>query len=360
MNNLKKATKIILAPLVIVLFTVFVMPHYFADTKSNKPPLAKIAQLWHVDMFEGGSGSRSEFLKRRAIEYEKDNPARYILIKSMTYQQIINNLSEGQCPDMFSFGQGLACDLLSEIAAYEGNIAVYDNMLSSGVIENKLFAVPWCTGAYIIAGINEHISGDIIFAKELACSSKNNLYSFITGYSQFNNPLLAAYLANKSISLGEKSLDSTKHFTQLEAYSRFISKNYSVFLLGTQRDYVRISGRENASDFSFQTAEGYSDLVCYMGICKKTINAKICTDFIEYVLSEKSQKKLTEINMFSVNISNVYKDTIMKQSELKIKDNLVLNAFISKEILEENKALSYGALTENLQSVEKIKQMLPY
>lgn len=360
MNKLKKAIKIILAPLIIVLFAVFVLPHYAADIKSNTPPSAKIAELWHVDMFEGGSGSRSEFLKRRAIEFEKENPAKYILIKSMTYTQIINNLLEGQCPDMFSFGQGLACDLLSEIAAFEGNIQTYDNMLSSAVIENKLFAVPWCTGTYIIAGITEHISDDIIYSKELACSSKNNLYSFITGYSLFNNPLLAAYLANKSISLGEKSLDSTKHFTQAEAYSRFVSKNYSVFLLGTQRDYVRISGRENASDFSFQTAEGYSDLVCYIGICKKTVNAKLCTGFIEYLLSEKSQKKLTEINMFSVNISDLYKDGIMWQAEQKIKDNLVLSAFISKEILEENRMLAYEALTGNLQSAEKINQMLPY
>lgn len=349
--------KSLIVPLYIIIFLVFISPA--PQTHSQTPPQIKIAELWHVDMFEGGSGSRSEFLRQRAIEYENLKKGNYILVKSMTYEQIINNLIEGNFPDMFSYGMGLGAEILSEIAAFEGNIAVYDNLLTSGVLENKVFAVPWCAGSYIIACINEHYNSGGDYAEALAASAKNNLYSFITGYSSFNNPLLAAYMADKNITFTEKSLDDREQYSQYQAYSKFITKNASVFLLGTQRDAVRISQRENACDFSFQPLKGYSDLVCYISICNKTAAAALCQEYIEYLLSEKSQKKLNDINMFSVNTDGLYDDGIMKQCQSIMQDHYILNVFISKEVIAENRVLAYQSLAGNKESAKKLRQMLP-
>jgi hypothetical protein len=330
------------------------------DTKAE----TQIMELWHVDMFEGGSGSRAEYLRQRALEFEKVNKSKFILIKNMTYEQVILSLSEGRSPDMFSFSSGLACDILADLRAFEGNCQIYENILDSGVIENKLFAVPWCSGGYIIAAINEYITGENHnFASILASSHQkkgnSTLYSFTTGYALFNNPMLAVFISNKNTVFNEKSFDQSKNLTQYEAYSKFISKNASVFLLGTQRDAVRLCDRENAADFSLQAVKGFTDLVCYIGISKNTAANSSCQSFIEYLLGEAAQRKLTQINMFSVNIGGLYNEGIMKDIESALSEAFVLNVFMSKEILNESKTTALNALKGDSASAEKISGMLP-
>jgi hypothetical protein len=350
----RKVLRYAAAPLIVALYFAFVMPR---PQGIASPPAVCVAELWHVDMFEGGSGSRAEFLKARAVEFEKSNKGKYILVKSMTYHQILNAMAEGHYPDMFSHGHGLASDLMFDLAAFGGSADAYRNFLNSGVIDGKLYAVPWCCGCYIISAVKEH-AGDGDYSKILASSGKGNLYSFITGYSHFNNPLLAAFAAN--VTLEEKSLDTSRQYSQYEAYSKFVTKKASVFLLGTQRDVVRISQREDASDFAFQPLKGYCDIVCYISVSKHTQNAAFCVNFTEYLLSEEAQNKLSAINMFSVRQSGLYPQGIMNLAEISVKHAAVPNAFLPKETLENSRALALNALKGDRESGEKLKQILPY
>lgn len=364
---MKKYVKIagaIILPLYIAVYVLFFFPQKDPVSDDGAKAAAKIAELWHVDLFEGGSGSRGEFLKQRAINFESMESGNFILIKNMTYQQMIHSLLEGQRPDMFSYSAGAAIDILHDLRAFGGSVQVFENLLDSGIIEDKVFAMPWCSGGYVIAGITEYLSDENAdFSKMLADSAKSKgksmLYSFITGYSMYNNPMLAALNANKNIKLTENSFDERETYTQYEAYSRFTSKNASVFLLGTQRDAVRLTGRENASDFTIQAVKGYNDLVCYISIQKDTPNYGMCEKFIEYLLSESTQRKLTQINMFSVNTEGLYNDGIMREIEKEIKNNFVLNAFISKEILSQNRELALLAVKGDSDAAKKIWEMLP-
>lgn len=364
MKKIFKTIAIAIVPIYIAVFLLFIFPSANISSQENKPPVAEIIELWHVDIFEGGSGSRGDFLRQRAIEFEQKNSGKFVLVKTITYEQMINNLKEGQYPDLISYGAGIACDILADICAFNGNVNVYDNFLNSGVLENKVFALPWCSGGYIIAGISEHLPDqNIDYATVLASSykqkSKSTLYSFITGYAMFNNPLLSAFVANDNITLSKDSLDDKKPYTQQEAYSRFVSKNASVFLLGSQRDAVRLSQRENAADFTMQALAGFTDLVCYISILKNTKSLSICNGFIEYLMTENVQKKLTSINMFSTVIQGLYNEGIMQQIEQNLPDFKILNAFISKEILMENRTTALNALKGDNDSNKKIWEMLP-
>ena len=315
MKRVLKIIATVLIPVYMIVFLLFIMP----KTHSQEIPKTntEIAQLWHVDLFEGGSGSRADFLMKRAVEYEKQFAGKYVLVKSLTYEQLLNNLAEGRGADIYSFGAGLAIELLPRLRAFSGNIAVYDNLLQSGVAEDKVFGVPWCAGAYVIAGISELVPQGENFSKLLFTSARKKgkiqLKSFVTGYAPFNNPLLAAFAADDSLRLSQDSFDENLELSQKDAFSKFASKNHSVFLLGTQRDAVRISQRADAADFSVQPLGGFTDLICYLGVSKDTKCLSLCTGFIEFVLSPKSQYKLSSINMFSVNTVGLYQDGIMRE-----------------------------------------------
>lgn len=364
MKKIFKIIGVVLIPIYIAVFTFYVFPDINKNAEEIEIKKTEILELWHIDMFEGGSGSRSDFLRQRAIEFEKNNENIYILVKTLSYEQLIYNLLQGYMPDLFSYGKGLANVILPEICAFSGNITGFSNMIESGVIEDRAYGIPWCTGGYIIAGINEYLintSADFtaILTSSYKQRSKGLLYSFTTGYSMFNNPLLAAFEAGGDILLSGNSFKENVNYTQFEAYMKFVSKTESVFLLGTQRDAVRIMQRDNFADYSMQAVPGFTDLICYISTAKTSDSLSAGNKFIEYLLGDNSQKKLTDINMFSVTTQGLYSEGIMQQIENKVIEYRVLNAFTAQEILLENRNIALNALKGDNVSIKKIWEMLP-
>ncbi len=360
MKKVFKVIAMVMVPVYVAIFLIFILPK--SHSQQAPQPQTEVVQVWHVDMFEGGSGSRADFLMRRAVEYEKQHKGKYILVKSLTYEQLLGNLAEGLKADIYSFEPGLAGDLLHELCAFTGKIAIYDNLLQSGVAEDKVFAVPWCAGSYVIVGLSELVPQDADFSKLLFSSSrqkgKYQLKSAVMGFSRFNNPLLAAFAADETLRLSAGSIDEAAGLSQYDAYSKFVTKIHSVFLLGTQRDAVRISQREDAADFSLQPLVGFTDLICYLGISKDTKCLSLCNGFIEYVLSPISQYKLNSLNMFSVNTVGLYTEGVMKCIEDNMQNLKTINAFTAKEILLEQRQLALKALKGDAESAQKISQLL--
>ena len=62
----------------------------------------KIIELWNIDTFEGGSVSRTRFLERCAVQYEKQHKGQFFMIKNMTVSQAISNL-ENSMPSYISY-----------------------------------------------------------------------------------------------------------------------------------------------------------------------------------------------------------------------------------------------------------------
>ena len=126
---------------------------------------------------------------------------------------------------------------------------------------------------------------------------KYQLKSAAVGYARFNNPLFAAF-ASTSLRLSQNSIDEAAELSQYDAFSKFASKNHSVFLLGTQRD-ARQDIAEEDGGLSMQPLVGFTDLICYLGISKDTKSLSLCNGFIEFVLSPKSQYKASSFSLCS-------------------------------------------------------------
>ena len=73
--------------------------------EQNAQPI--ILTLWHVDSFEGGVGSRADWLKKRALEFEKTHKGVYVDVVKLTYSQLTQKLAEGRPFDLVSFGVGV-------------------------------------------------------------------------------------------------------------------------------------------------------------------------------------------------------------------------------------------------------------
>ena len=210
-----------------------------------------VISIWHIDTFEGGKGSRAAFLGKVAAMFEKEESGNtVVMVGSRTVEGAKAALEQGDRPDLISFGSYFP--YLTEM----GEPTV------------------WCRGGYAI------------YAKEndFSLLSSTNCVLSVGGR---NRSEVAAALYGMT---GEVMLeDSTT------AYVKFLNGEYR-YLLGTQRDACRFLSR-GISVYCTPIAQ-FSDLQQYI-LSLSVENKLTCEKFIKYLLSEKCQKLLPTIGMFS-------------------------------------------------------------
>ena len=87
--------------ILLVLFLVFapftIMPSLLQSqanvNRTDEFQSQGIFELWHIETFEGGSASRTSFLEKQAIAFEKENKGVYIVVNSMSLEQFAINVS---------------------------------------------------------------------------------------------------------------------------------------------------------------------------------------------------------------------------------------------------------------------------
>ena len=92
--------------------------------------------MWHIEGFEGGVGSRCDWLGKRAREFEKRNKGVYLDVIKLTEAQLEDRLAQGQSFDLIGFGLGVGESVLPHLAAFDGSISadIHENLLSGGKI----------------------------------------------------------------------------------------------------------------------------------------------------------------------------------------------------------------------------------
>ena len=257
-----------LAGILCALSLIFAVPALTAES-TDSPSRAGIVRLWNIDTFEGGKGSRTAFLNRVSAAYEKKHESVYIMVSSYTAEGAVAALKEGNFPDMISFGIGFS-------EAAEKCRKINSRSFAGGLVGKECRAMPWCRGGYALFSLENGF--DAADAANTVVSSGGN-----------NLPLVAAALYPfEGIPAVE---DSTS------AYVRFLSGKYK-YLLGTQRDICRFASR--GVNVYCRPVNEFSDLYQYIGVLTDDEALKgICEDYIDALLSEETQKKLTEIGMLS-------------------------------------------------------------
>ena len=228
----------------------------------------KVLTLWHIDTFEGGTGARSDFLNSRATEFGEKGVL--IMVISHTPESAETAFSTGATPAMISFGTGL--DFIAPHVKSLPN----KKIPPAGII-GKTYAYPWCKGGYFLL----RKSGDNRPIKRLIVSDgKRNL------------ALGAAYFLNENyeeIILKEPP----------EACADLISAGDGTALIGTQRDIKRLIAR--GLNYTATPLEEYNDLYQYIAVTANDEAAcAVARKFIDYLLTEKSQKKLSAYGMMPI------------------------------------------------------------
>ncbi|MBQ8427035.1 MAG: hypothetical protein IJX16_04675, partial [Clostridia bacterium] len=197
-----------------------------------------VINLWQIDSFEGGVGSRKQFLLKVARGFEKIHKGVLVMVVNMTKEGAEENFKNGTYPDLISYGNGVNVQNVSEITVI--------NSVDGGQVGDKTFATAWCRGGYALITNPNY---------------KQNEKSDITVVSQseFTCPLV-------SLAMSNLALENIEVLAPMDAYVKFVSGKVK-YLFGTQRDVNRLESRAIEVDVTPMTE--FNDLYQYVSICSK-------------------------------------------------------------------------------------------
>lgn len=286
-----------------------------------------IITVWQIDSFEGGTGSRKQFLLDCGTSFEKKHKGVLIMVTTHTINSAEENFKKGVYPDLISYGVGLDIQNVSKIKT--------ENPLAVALLGSNEYGAVWCRGVYCIIE-NVNYKGKEEFSLTV---SKGN----------FTNPLVALLDAEKVYAVN-------KVLTPLDAYVNFVSGN-TRYLLGTQRDVVRLNNR--GFEYGVEALNGFSDLNQFISVVSKDEQKRFYAEqFVNYLLSDDIQKSLNKIAMFSAQLTVSYEDeNLQKLSSAKIDKGVSM--FSKKESIYNLNSLSEEFLKTGDNAVKiKIKNLL--
>ena len=314
------------ATVFVCVFAVY--PSLNAPAKSEPAKYDCILNLWHIDSFDGGKGSRAVFLKDVASQFQRENEGVFILVTVHTQESAARAVASGEVPDLLSFGcgTGFAADL----------VRILPSEMAGATLAGQTCAAAWCRGAYFLFTAEGDFS-DV--------TPQNTVLSVGRGASTAG----AAYMAG---------LRGTFHEQRsVQAYLTLLQGKCK-YMLGTQRDVWRYAARE----FTVQAkplAE-YSDLVQYIAVCSEDMdNYDASVRFIELLLSEQVQQTLSRIGMLSATGISVYagEQPLLAEAETSA-PNTVVSPWLSEEAFRRLCEDASGALRGDENSAKNFQNTL--
>lgn len=249
----------------------------------------RVLTLWQIDGFEGGKGSRADFLQSLADGFS-DAGGAYVNVVSVSASAARQNIAEGNVPDLISYSP-TAFGLES-------------------VITGKTPYVSWCRGGYCLLTVDSAADfNDVSNENTVINAGKENLVS-----------AAALFLG----------LQSAESLAPTSAYVKLINGGYK-YLLGTQRDVQRLKTR--GVSFKIKPVTEFNDL--YQNISITATDAddrKAAESFISCLLNSGD---LTKLRLFREGAS-LYDDELSEMEnvtfEYSLKSPVSENAL--KEITE--------------------------
>ncbi len=352
--------------------------------QGSSPKWTGIAHVWHVVSWQVGQGSAASWLEKKARSFEKRNSGVYISVEGMTAQEYKKRISEGEMPDIISFGPGLIDNPVEMLEIVEAPDKIKSSAKESAVYNGNTYAVPYMMGAYGLY-INEELvqSAGIdyldVSAGGIALNDFNELLTLLKDNSKEGiTPLVYSIKENavSPVSLmylytGD-GIDDTGALFKNAASTTTEDKNaYSLFytgkagiLLDTHRVAFDLTNEKSEMAYSFAVTgiSSYTDMVQYLGITKTDNSNKkeVLQKYINYMLRDDIQKSLSSIGVFSVvsGFQVMDEDPLLSSFEQAIlTDAVVPNAYTwgqkQKDLLEPVKLFLKGE-TEGVNSIIRV------
>ena len=337
----KKRKKSVFLPIVVVLLVcavalVWALPQLPVKPQQQAPEGYKgVLELWNVESFEGGIGSREAWLTNKAAKFEAANTGLFVHVTTLTVEQLEAKLASGEQFDLITFSRGAGSIAQDRLAPISKNMGfVKDNFLLSAQVDGQQYAMPLYAGVYCLFARVQQLPADKLVENALTQTytrkvgkSTVELQPLVCGFTPYNSPLSALALSGGRGKVSGIS-EST---TQYQAYEQFVANRTAVTLLGTQRDIYRLGQKEEngkIEQLGFAPLGGYTDLVQYIGVSNTAGDkATACEDYISYLLSEATQQTLCNLSMFSVLEATFYTSDRYAQCEQMLASAYVPNVF---------------------------------
>lgn len=254
----------ILLSVCIVLSAVFGTNYVKREIKTI-PDYKGVISLWHIETFEGGFGSRKEFLLKTGARFEKLHQGVLVMVISHTVKSYNENIKKGIYPDLVSFGLGVEVKNQTEIKT--------ETPFQYGLIYGAEYTSCWCMGGYFLIE-NSSASGN----------------SIVVGENGNTSPLTALALSDFEVS-------SLERLNSFDAYNKFIAGKYKYFI-GTQKEIYKLANR--GFTFTAKPLEEYNDLFQYISVTSNSSDKRYyAEEYLKFLLSKDNQLKLNEIGLTS-------------------------------------------------------------
>lgn len=287
-----------------------------------------VLTLWHIDTFEGGVGSRKQFLMSMSREFEKKNTGVLIMATEHTVDSAKQAFKDGKSPDLISFGAGVD---VKDMRPLDVNLPAY-----GGAYGGIIYAVPWARGGYCIIENPDYVG------------NKKEKPPIIVSQGEYTNPLLAFLLSGRT----ETDIEI---LSPMDAYVKFVSGK-ARYLVGTQRDINRLNTR--GMDFVSAPLNGYNDLYQYIGItASDPVKAEYCQKFVNFLVSYEIQKNLHKIGMYGCYSDAEYDSPDMAAMQ-KAKSEYRISAFSSKELIKDLQEKGRRAAAGDADALAEIKKLI--
>lgn len=288
-----------------------------------------IIRVWHIDTFDGGKGSRAEFLRQRALEYEKKNSGQLILVTMHTVESATAAIKGGDAPDAISYGRGLE--------AAVSVVQPFSSLSFKGAeVSGKVYGYPWCYGGYGVFSLKEQTGEKQLTGKTVVSTGGAAAAAALSGYTA----------------------DSLDVKEPVAAYVDFLNGRYD-FLIGSQRDICRFQTR-NVCVFMTPLSE-FSDLYQYISLTAiDEVKSAIAVKFIDYLLSQSAQVKVESISMLSAEFNLYSSDNALMTELERAKIKSTLSPFTAAVYLDSFYSSGFLALEGNSGELKKLKNSLVY
>ena len=290
----KKFRLVILCLLcVAILITMPIM----SATKSSASSKNKmyVLNLWQIDSFEGGRGSRASYLQSIANEFSKKGNC-YVTVTTLTSAAARENLKKGTIPDLISYGAG--------------------TFGIDGYINGSTPYYTWCYGGYCFLTLGEN--------SDFADISESNT---VINQGTENNSKIAALLCGVGSAVCSKPTG---------AYVSLINGKYK-YLLGTQRDIYRLKTR--GVSFCVKPVTEFNDLYQNISVTSEDKQLiKKSEEFVKYLLD--CGDKVAQLGLM-VDNKKLYSDEMGALEGLKYEYKLVA------PVSENTKTEIDGAISNN-------------
>ena len=316
-------------------------------------------EIWNIDSFEGGSASKTSFLKKQASVFQKQNKGLYVFVRNLSEQECLNLLMQGEKPDLFSCSYGVASELKSYLEPFSVTFQnLLENFAMAGKVGDKQYAVPWCFANYFLISSKQHLMNakieniENVKLKDIALSSgyvkkgkKNDktIYSLGLGAKKYLLPNLAfmSYTNNGLSSISDTALlGGVTDETPYSVYSKFIAGDISV-LFGSNRDVFRVLNRVGLgkmSDVIIEPATSGTDLIQFllMSKCSDEVKRQYVNMFAKSIC-EAGEKIFDETGLFSCEKREYNKNKLGVMQDItleKIRSYKPNNIFLTKSEIE--------------------------